>query len=188
MVPVLAASWQDATTASGHNACPAPKTRSARPTCPPAVPATAPHIRISRPGARRSQRKTGDSVTRAHHQECHRHHPPVRSARRGERADGIGKLAIGVRLLQSRGKCPAADHQHGSRGGGDHPPHQGTARTITSVVADGVQLQQPGLRCGRRTPPPCPAFAVSQAGGSADPGSVFTFDHKEGPADHAGQL
>jgi hypothetical protein len=30
-VPVLAAYWQDATTASGHNACPAPKTRSARP-------------------------------------------------------------------------------------------------------------------------------------------------------------
>jgi hypothetical protein len=30
-VAVLAAYWQDATTASGHNACPAPKMRSARP-------------------------------------------------------------------------------------------------------------------------------------------------------------
>jgi hypothetical protein len=64
-------------------------------------------------------------------------------------------------------------------------PHQGTARTITTVVAVAAQLQQPGLRRGRRTPPPWTAFAAAPARGS---GSVFTFDHKEGTADHAGQL
>ena len=197
MMPFLAACRHDATTASSHSACAAPKTRSARPASPPPVnnstpnqttrassTATAPadthgrrphgtegprrqapagqattpgtpgrradHVRHRkagtgmlgvrrneharhRPGyqdqtarhACRPQRQTGRDNTGTHHHERQRHHPPVGSTHRGERADRLGNGVERARL-QAGGNAPPGNCQHRSRGRRHHSPPRHT--------------------------------------------------------------
>jgi hypothetical protein len=69
----------------------------------------------------RPQRQTGRDNTGAHHHERQRHHPPVGSTHRGERADRLGNGVERARL-QARGNAPPGNRQHRSRGRRNHSP------------------------------------------------------------------
>jgi hypothetical protein len=130
MVPFLAACRHDATTASSHNACAAPKTRSARPASPPPVISSTPNQ-----ATRASSTATAPADTPG--RRPHGTDGPRRQAPAGQATTPAHPTA--AQIMCGTGKLV--------------PGCSGFAATSMPATAPAIKISRPGTRAGRRARP-----------------------------------
>src|ERR1022692_492278 len=124
--PALAARRQDTTTASGHSACAAPKTRSARPACPPPVISSVPNQ-----ASRASSTVTALADTAG--RRPHGTDGPRRQAPAGQATSAAHPAA--VQIMCGSGKLV--------------PGCSGFAATRMPAAAAAIRISRPGALAGR---------------------------------------